>query len=442
MKACTWLALWTAGLALATTGCDDGGGGGSDPADAIVVGGDMAPEPEPDMDLEPEPDMAPEPERDMAVEPDAAPDPEPDMAPDPEPEPEDPEAAVGECGERADEKSVNGWLYSDLDASDLSVYAAAFGMADAIYEGDPVRLLGADGELAPERCDDGSYLFANLDEGTYFSYAEPADGEVCSRRNCPGRFARAVVAGQAKMVTFGDSIAVVGSDDPFPGRLAALFEPIADVENVNVAIPGSTSETWLPDRAAFGRDLAPHLADADLIVVTLGGNDVLGYIGSFGGIPADIPAAIEGARDVVRQVVANFEVILAEIRAINPDADVAYILYADYTQATGDPIWGLVGAFLGRETLQDILALARDSLPPDPHLVLVDMFGAAEGLPLHELLADQVHFNEEGHTFYAEEVFTTLGGVLVGPNPLFEGSTPLGLRRSYGFRAAAEAQAE
>ena len=62
------------------------------------------------------------------------------------------------------------------------------------------------------------------------------------------------------------------------------------------------------------------------------------------------------------------------------------------------------------------------------------MFGAAQGLPLGDYLYDQLHFNDLGQTLYAEEVFTTLGGVLLGPNPLGEtGTTPLGLSRNYGL---------
>lgn len=441
MRAREWM-LWGAlALPLGIAGCDDGANSGGDDDDAIAAPADMGPEAEGDVAPEVEADMAPEP--DMA-EPDMDPDPEPDMMVAP---PVDPGVAVGQCGEGADDRAVNGWLYRDLDHSDRSTYDADFDPADpvdAVFEGDPLRLVGPDGEILPERCDDGSYVFPDLAEGTYLAVAEPAEGELCSRRNCPGRFARAVVAGQARIVTFGDSIAVVGSNDLFPARVARLFAPLADVESINVAIGGTTSRNWLPDARPFDRDLRPHLADADLIIVSLGGNDVLEYLTSFGGIPPDIPAAVEGARDVVRQVVANFELILTEIRAVNPDADIAYILYADYTQATGDPIWNVVGALLGRETLQGVLQLARDSMPEDPHLVLVDMFGAAEGLPLHEYLADQLHFNDRGHTLYAQEVFTTLGGVLIGPNDLIDGKSPLGLRRSYGFRAvgAVEAGAE
>ncbi|MCB9542475.1 MAG: SGNH/GDSL hydrolase family protein [Myxococcales bacterium] len=412
-------------------GCDDGGAGGEDPDDAAIELDVASAEADEGTtpDAEVTPDQGAEPDPDEGVV-------EPDMAP------VDPVETVGECGEQAEGTAVNGWLYHDDDASDRSRYAFEISDADRVFEGDVLRLLGPGGEVEPALCADGSYAFDGLGDGVYLVIAEPPAGELCSQRNCPGRFARALAAGQAKMVTFGDSIAVVGTAGTtlFPDRVVELFAPLGDIDNRNVAIGGSTSEDWLPGGQPFERNLRPELADADLIVVTLGGNDVMQYIASFGGIPADIPAAIEGAREVVRQVIVNVEVILAEIRTVNADADILYILYADYTQATGNAIWGLVGGLLGRETLQGVLELARDSMPEEPHLVLADMFGAAQGLPLHDYLEDPLHFNNRGHTLYAEEVFVALGGVLVGQSPLFEGKSPLGLQRSYGFRPVQEAE--
>ncbi len=126
--------------------------------------------------------------------------------------------------------------------------------------------------------------------------------------------------------------------------------------------------------------------------------------------------------------------ILDAIREVNPDADIAYCLYADYSQATEDLVWGLIGSILGPDAVGEVLRLAREQFPTDdPNIVLVDLFGAAQGLPLHDYLYDELHFNDLGHTLYAEEVFETLGGVLLGPNPLGDtGKTPLGLRRNYG----------
>jgi len=45
---------------------------------------------------------------------------------------------------------------------------------------------------------------------------------------------------------------------------------------------------------------------------------------------------------------------------------------------------------------------------------------------------DSLHFNNLGQTLYAEEIFKSLGGVLVGPSPLeFNQRSPLGLETAF-----------
>ncbi|MEZ4437398.1 MAG: SGNH/GDSL hydrolase family protein [bacterium] len=443
-----YLVAVCAALAVGAAGCDDGGGSGGDGRDDMAVLGDASADgdqgvggaggDEGDQGVGgaggDEADQGADEgvEGDEGVEPDGA--------------TPDPFEGGGECGASAAGKAVAGFVYDDTDGSDRSRYAFEIGPEDTLRGDEPVAMFGVDGALEARYCDDGSYVFDGLGEGVYLITATPDEGELCSQRNCTRRFARAMADGGARMVTFGDSIAVVGTAGTtlFPDRVVELFAPLGRVESRNVAVGGSTSREWLPGTRNFENNLRPQLAEADVIVVTLGGNDVMQYIGSFGGIPDDIPAAVQGARDVVLEVIANLVVILDEVRSVNADADILYILYADYTQATRDPIWGLVGNLLGRETLQGVLELARDSLPEDPTLVLADMFGAAQGLPLHEFLEDPLHFNDRGHTLYAQEVFVALGGVLMGDNPLLDGESPLGTRRSFGFRAvgAVEAEAE
>jgi hypothetical protein len=95
-----------------------------------------------------------------------------------------------------------------------------------------------------------------------------------------------------------------------------------------------------------------------------------------------------------------------------------------------------VGIFLGETAVADVLGLAREQFPThDPHMLMVDMFGAADGLPLHDYLYDQLHFNTRGQILYAEELFRTIGGVLIGPSPFDGGESPLGLARDFGLNA-------
>ncbi len=78
---------------------------------------------------------------------------------------------------------------------------------------------------------------------------------------------------------------------------------------------------------------------------------------------------------------------------------------------------------------------ARNSVPPEENVLLVDVFGASQDLPVDDYLYDALHFNDLGQTLYTEEIFLTLGGVLIGPTPLSSTDrTPLGTERSYGLR--------
>jgi len=347
--------------------------------------------------------------------------------------PEDGLPVAGDCAPDPMEWAVHGRMYIDEDNSELSVHTGGFDEGDRPTE-IPLRLLGPDGAEDLDTCSDGSYTSSRLTPGRYLVQIDVPDGQRCTTANCPGRFARAIAEGRSpKMVTFGDSIAVIGEPPMFPERVRALFSPLADIQNVNVAIGGTTSRDWLPETNAFTSRVLPNLQDADLIIITIGGNDIVEYIGRIG-IPNDIPAAVEGAKAVVRQVVRNVIQTIDAIREVNPDVDIAYCLYANYSQATGNAIWGLLNGILGPDTVGEILELARSYFPTDdPHLILVDMYGAADGLPLHDYLYDELHFNDLGQTLYAEEVFETLGGVLIGPNPLGEdGASYLGLRRDYG----------
>ena len=339
----------------------------------------------------------------------------------------------GQCAPMDRRSTLNGFFYVDHDESERSTYTGGPFEGDSPFAGD-ITVIGSE-TARLERCNDGSYRVSELGEGTMLAVPAVPAGRRCTTANCPGRFARAIQEGRTPvMVTFGDSVAVLGARPLFPERIRSLFETLTDIESRNVAIAGTTSQDWLPNGRYFTRNLAPELEDADLIVVSIGGNDIVAYINEIG-IPSDIPAAVEGARLAVLQVIDNMRAILRAIRAVNSDVDIAYCLYVDYSQATNDPIWNIVRNVIGDDTLAEIIREARENFPTDdPHLMMVDLFGAADGLVLDQYLYDQLHFNDRGHTLYAEEVFETLGGILIGTNPLgFTGRSPLGLRRSYGF---------
>jgi len=337
--------------------------------------------------------------------------------------------------EAGDEPVLHGRLVVDADAGDVSVYKNDLDEeADSGLAGVPVSLMGAFGvEYDAVTCRDGTFTFSGLDDGAYLVVPEFPAEERCMRKNCPSHAIQAIWSGKLKMVTLGDSIAVVGSPEVFPKRLEKLLKPLATVEEKNVAIPGTTSTDWLPGTSNFDNRLAPELADADLVLITLGGNDLLQYASN----PAllnDIPGALDGAGLLVLQIVENVRTIVQAIREENSKLDIVYILYVDYTRLKQDQMWLMATGFLGEQPLRAVLESALDAIPDDENLILVDMFGRATGLALDDLMYDSLHFNGLGHILYAEEIFKTLGGVLVGDSPLGDdGQTPLGLNKTWSF---------
>ena len=75
-------------------------------------------------------------------------------------------------------------------------------------------------------------------------------------------------------MTFGDSVPVVGDAPMFPDRLATLIGDLAEVDSRNIAVGGTLSTDWVPGSNYFENRLRPNIADADVIVISVGGNDI------------------------------------------------------------------------------------------------------------------------------------------------------------------------
>lgn len=344
------------------------------------------------------------------VEPDAAP-PEPDAAPGP---------------------AVVGRMYDDENRSDVSAFLGAYeAEEDAPIEGAAVQLLGTDRDTETDA--EGVFRFGGVEDGQYVVAPEFPEA-TCARKNCAPHFLAALAAGEATILTIGDSIPVIGDEPLFPARVARLLEDVADVTDNNVAVAGSTSTQWLPGAMHYEQRVVPNVADADLMIISIGGNDILQYAGN-PALLGDIPAAIQGARELVIEIAMNVRTTIEAARELNPELDVAFCLYVNYAQAQTNQFWSLAKGLLGEEEITGILELARQVLPADEGVVLVDLFEAAQDVDVDSILlmGDALHFNDVGQTLYAETIFETLGGVLVGINPLPHGRTPIGMEPGYSF---------
>lgn len=338
-----------------------------------------------------------------------------------------------DCDPVPDEAQVQGYVYVDTNNNDQSTYVGGYeDGTDTPIAGAQLTLFSSTGTQAATTCEDGRYGFAGLSDGVHLVAAEPSE-QPCTQRNCTKQLPVAIESGQVTMLTIGDSVPVLGDAFTFPGRVANLLGELAEVEDRNEAVSGSKSTEWIPGTSYFEQRVRPNLADTDLVVISVGGNDVLELISSVD--LGNIIQVLAEAEILVADIAENVRTIKTEIHAENPDVDVVYCIYVDYSLATETSPWDLT-EFLPAGTIHDLLVQARELVEADDELIVVDLLEASQTLPmaLDDYLADALHFNDAGHTLYAEEVFKALGGVLLGPSPLSGAPiTPLGTEHSYGY---------
>jgi lysophospholipase L1-like esterase len=318
---------------------------------------------------------------------------------------------------------VLGQIYTDIDQSERSLWdGGSFGPTDEAVQGLTVTLIGANGSEQTETCEDGTFGFGDLEEGSYLTVVDWEDGTLCRTRNCQTGLAEAVESGRVKIVTLGDSVPVVGDAPFFPARLTDMLSPFADVENVNIAVGGTTSVDWVPGTPNFDQRFGPHLESADVVIVSLGGNDFLQYANEAFANPQE---AIAGFPDFVREVMGRVLLIKDTVALQNPDADLVYLLYPDYSQSgTWSEQFGFAISII-QGLIADALEQILNELGPEEDILMVDFYGyfRETGLNLDAHLYDLLHFNDAGQQVYAERLFEVLGGVSIadeiGTNPRF-----------------------
>ena len=101
------------------------------------------------------------------------------------------------------------------------------------------------------------------------------------------------------------------------------------------------------------------------------------------------------------------------LRERNPNADIVYVVYPDYGNT--DRWAALAGDAIPivRRTLRSTLNRIRGDNAHHERMTYLDLYGATVQIDLNELLFDELHFNEAGQAFVAEELFRSLGGVRV-----------------------------
>jgi len=325
--------------------------------------------------------------------------------------------------------AISGLVYHDGDQSSDSYHAQGlFPAYDSPLPDVHVSLTNEEGtQLGGLTCEDGRFSFSALADGYYLlSVGLPAK-VPCTSANRPLRLPAAVAEGEVVLVTIGDSIPTSGGHPPFPTLLAGFLGHLATVDNRNRSSPGTHTEHWLPGQGHFESKALPELADADVVIVSLGGNDLNSLLPQAGGGDiGEILAALDKLPEQVQEIIDNIKVVLAEIRSAAPDADIVYCVYLNY--ANSDTWKAFAGQYSGMiiSGMSNLLSTMREELSAVPGVTIADVYGAVGNDPIDEYLADAVHLSDAGHLLYAEQVFLALGGARVG-------ESPLGLERSFGF---------
>lgn len=205
-----------------------------------------------------------------------------------------------------------------------------------------------------------------------------------------------------KVIVFGDSLSVAGGDRPYPERLSEATG--LDLEVVNLGEPGTTTADWLPGGQLFDGRLAPALDGAEVVLFTLGGNDIEKALGAASG-----PDGIDAARRVdpgrlieEAQVISErMREVVSAVRERAGGARVVYVSYPNYAQAPSfRERLSPPEAFGFRIALQRLNALARQSGAD----LVVDMLAVTSSRNVEALLADAEHLNDQGHELYAQRV--------------------------------------
>jgi lysophospholipase L1-like esterase len=322
--------------------------------------------------------------------------------------------------------SVQASVYLDGDRSDRSVYGSRRDPRDTFLKGIEVSLLGGTPRTFTT-CGYGFAAFGQVEPGLHLVTFPLAEGQWTTSRNLPQHLPGAVRAGAIRLVAIGDSLPVMGAERRFPELLAERLGALGEVTLANLAEAGSTTEDWLPGQANFEGSRA-ELAAADLVLISLGGNDVL-YFADEKFSSGDLAGLYEGFLPFLTEVLARIRAILGAIRADNPEVDVAWLLYPNYGRSERWRDW--VGEAVQPSVvakLDEGLSMLRDAFTTEDRVLLVDVYTAWAEVPrLDDYLIDELHFNPTGHDLVADEFLKALGGARL------DGERPFGAKQSFGL---------
>ncbi len=313
-------------------------------------------------------------------------------------------------------EQISGVVYMDNNLSSASRFLQRLDDEDELLVDEELVLIGTKTTLSGRSCEDGTFGVDGLEDGFYVLAAKPREGHISASSSQGMRFAEAIQEGSLEVLVFGDSIPAFGPKPWYPTLLEETLDQFADTKVINIASPGARSVDWLPGVGGFYEDrLAPRLESADVIVFSLGGNDLYEFANSNMDLssPEKVGEALEQFDVVLAEIIVNLKLLITEIRQANPDADIVWMLYPNY--ATSDEWAALAPDFIDliANILQGKLNKIRKDLAHHEGLLMWDMLKSSAALDLDDYLSDPLHLNVAGHAWWERELFMMLGGVII-----------------------------
>jgi len=324
-----------------------------------------------------------------------------------------------ECQDNPTNPVIKVNVYNDGNASSKTDFAQSRTAVDTPIAGIPVSLV-APASGSGETCDQGWFYFGpdapdQFTDGVRVLKIETPDCRVTSH-NMARRAPIALADGHLKMLVIGDSIPRQGPGEGEPfffDNLAADLAGFGEIQVVNVAQAGSTTTGWMPELSTglFKVRAVPELEDADVVFISLGGNDIMHYVYDFSG--GTIDQLLAGITEKIETVQENLTAIFAAIREANPDADIVWLVYPNYAES--DKWAGQMGNYTDmvvpyfEDKMFGIIGWAAGI----DNLILVDLFSRMTKEELDASLADELHYNVTGHKILGDELLKVLNGVRV-----------------------------
>jgi lysophospholipase L1-like esterase len=201
--------------------------------------------------------------------------------------------------------------------------------------------------------------------------------------------------GAFRILVLGDSLAKGTGDETGKGFALDVLEALRKkgrAEITNLAVNGLES----PDvRSLVETGNVRALAEgADLILLSVGGNDLSHAVPRGGGSPTGIADAATQARE---RFVVNLRTILRDLRGANPRAPICVLgLYDPFGEETGP-------GRLGASVILQWNELIAETALSFPGVFVVPTFDLFQGRP-DRLSADRYHPNRSGYALIAQRI--------------------------------------